>query len=494
MKKTACLALLVGLWPGFVAFRFMYNLPRPTPAPPNVVLIFMDDLGYGDLGCYGATGYQTPHLDRLASEGIRFTNFLAAQPVCTASRAALLTGCYPNRIGLHGALFPGSKIGLNSAETTLAELLKSRGYTTAIFGKWHLGDQQPFLPLNHGFDEYVGLPYSNDMWPVGYGSGTTPNPSSGKARFTDLPLLHGKGDTLRLIRTLDDQAELTGLLTARAVDFIKRHRKRAFFLYLAHPMPHVPIAASARFRGRTERGLFGDVMTEIDHSVGEVLAALKANGLEKNTLVIFTSDNGPWASFGTHAGSTNGLREGKSTTYEGGNRVPCLVRWPGTVPAGLVCNALASTIDLLPTIAGRCGASLPSRKLDGVDLWPVWQGDLTANPRKEFYYYYRKNNLEAVRRGSWKLVLPHPGRTYGGFAAGQDGLPGKVNENNPEPLALYDLSRDPGERYDLKDQFPNRVAELQQVAAAARLDLGDDLTAQQGANTRPAGTVIGIQR
>ncbi|AQG81974.1 sulfatase [Spirosoma montaniterrae] len=485
MKKAIYLTLLIGLWPAFVAFRPLYNPPRPTP--PNVVLIFMDDLGFGDLGCYGATGYQTPHLDRLASEGIRFTNFLSAQPVCTASRAALLTGCYPNRIGLYGALFPGSKIGINSEETTLAELLKSQGYATAIFGKWHLGDQRPFLPLNHGFDEYVGLPYSNDMWPVDYDGKPVSATSSPKARFTDLPLLRGKGDTLRLIRTLDDQAELTGLLTMQAVDFIKRNRKKPFFLYLAHPMPHVPIAASARFRGRTERGLFGDVITEIDHSVGEVLAALKANKLDKNTLVVFTSDNGPWYNFGNHAGSTSGLREGKGTTYEGGNRIPCLVRWPGVIPAGLVCNALASTIDLLPTIAGRCGAPLPSRKLDGVDLWPLWQGDLTASPRKEFYYYYRKNNLEAVRRGNWKLVLPHPGRTYGAFPVGQNGFPGKTNENNPETLALYDLSRDPGERYDLKDQFPERVAELQQIATAARLDLGDDLTAQKGANTRPAG-------
>lgn len=456
---------------------------------PNVILIFMDDLGYGDLNCYGATQYQTPNIDRMAAEGIRFTNFLSAQAVCSASRAALLTGCYPNRLGLSGALFPRSPIGLNPDETTLPELLKASGYATAMFGKWHLGDNPAFMPTKQGFDTYAGLPYSNDMWPVEYnGQPITDENDRRKKSFP--PLFFIEGTTpVRAIQTLDDQASLTGEYTNRAVEFIKKHRKDPFFLYLPHSMPHVPIAASARFRGKSQQGLYGDMMMEIDWSIGEILKTLKETGIDKNTLVIFTSDNGPWLNYGNHAGSTGGLREGKGVSFEGGHRVPCLVRWPGITPAGQVCTKLSATLDLLPTIATACGASLPTRPFDGVNLLPLFRGDFAKTPRQYFYYYYRRNNLEAVRRNDWKLVLPHPGRTYEGNMPGKDGYPGKIPEDHDFPLALYDLRRDPGERYDVQAMNPDIMAELQTVAEKARVDLGDDLTGRKGANVRPAGSV-----
>jgi arylsulfatase A-like enzyme len=488
MKYLLFTCLLLSLF----ALRPALAPPRSAQTPPNVVLIFMDDMGYADLSCYGAAGYQTPNMDRLAAEGMRFTNFLSAQPVCTASRAGLLTGCYPNRIGLFGALFPRSQTGINADETTLAELLKSRGYATAIYGKWHLGDHANFLPRKHGFDEYVGLPYSNDMWPTGYDGKPNTDPKHVKARFTTLPLLANE-DTLRLIQTLDDQALLTGIYTQKAVDFINRNRKRPFFLYVPHSMPHVPIAASANFRGKTQNGTYGDVMTEIDWSVGEVMKALRTNGLDKNTIVILTSDNGPWQQYGNHAGSTGGLREAKGGVFEGGLRVPCLVRWPGRVPAGQVCNQLASTIDLVPTLARHTGANLPNRRLDGVDLTDLWIGNATAQPRREFLYYYGKNNLMAVRRDNWKLILPHKGRTQeGSVLVGRDGFPGQLFENFEHKLALFNLNHDPGERHDVQQLHPEKVKELQDLAEATRRDLGDDLTNAPGTNRRPVGTVSGL--
>jgi arylsulfatase A-like enzyme len=459
----------------------------PVKKPPNIVLIFMDDLGYGDLSCYGALSYQTPNLDRLAAEGVRFTNFLTAQAVCSASRAALLTGCYPNRIGFSGALMPTSKVGIADSETTLAEVLKEKGYKTGIFGKWHLGHRRQFLPLQHGFDEYFGLPYSNDMWPVNY-DGTPAKEGTFKRDYPVLPLIQGN-EKVEEITTLDQQASLTTRLTEKAIDFIDRHKKQPFFLYLPHPMPHVPINASAKFREKSKQGLYGDVIMEMDWSVGEILKILKKNGLDENTLVIVTSDNGPWLNFGNHAGSAGGLREGKGTSFEGGHRVPCIMRWKGTTPTGVVCNQLMSAIDVLPTIANICGAKLPSRKIDGLDFTPIIKGDLSAAPRTTFYYYYRKNALEAVRQGDWKLVLDHPGRTYEGFEPGKDGFPGDANENAPVSLALYDLRRDPGERYDVQKNYPDIVASLQQLAEAARDDLGDDITNRTGKNVRTIGTL-----
>lgn len=489
MKKLSTVFFAMCALVGISAFTIFSTEQAPKATSPNIILIFMDDLGYGDLSCYGALQYRTPQLDKLAGEGVRFTNFLAAQAVCSASRAALLTGCYPNRVGISGALFPNAKVGLNPDETTIAELLKEKGYATGMFGKWHLGDKPEFLPTKQGFDEYVGLPYSNDMWAVHYdGKPITNESDNRKKSFPYLPLL-SNNDTIQEIKTLDDQAKLTGIYTERAVNFIKKHKKGPFFIYLPHSMPHVPIAASAKFKGKSNQGTYGDVLLEIDWSVGEIMKALKENGLDKNTMVIFTSDNGPWLNYGNHAGSSGGLREGKGNSFEGGQRVPCIVRWKGVTPEGVVCNKLTSTIDLLPTIANICGAKLPTKKIDGVDILPLLKGNMDATPRKYFYYYYRRNNLEAVRRDDWKLVLPHEGRTYEGQQPGNDGFPGKAPENHPFPLALYDLRRDPSERYDVKELYPEIVTELQKVADEARDDLGDDLTKREGKNVRPSGRV-----
>ena len=293
--------------------------PNP-PRPPNVVLVYADDLGYGDIGVYGAPRIRTPHIDRLAADGVRFTDFYVAQAVCSASRTALLTGAYPNRVGILGALFPTSKIGIAEGETTLAEVLKARGYATAIYGKWHLGHLPPFLPTRHGFDDYFGLPYSNDMWPS--------HPE--RMKFPPLPLYSRDA----VLTVNPDQSQLTGEYGRRAVAFIEANRERPFFVYLAHTMPHVPIFASEAFRGRSKQGLYGDVIEEIDDSVGRVLAALRRLGLERDTLVIFTSDNGPWLSYGDHAGSAGPLREGKGTAFEGGVRVPFVARWPGASRRG----------------------------------------------------------------------------------------------------------------------------------------------------------------
>ncbi|MEZ0610088.1 sulfatase [Fibrella sp. WM1] len=483
MKQTrffsvivACLTVCVG----WLAISAQTGAPAPAVRKPNVVLFFMDDLGYGDLSCTGALGYLTPNLDRMAAEGTRFTNFLAAQPVCTASRASLLTGCYPNRIGIAGAYGPTSTVGLNPDEETLAELLKEQGYATGIFGKWHLGSKPAFLPLQHGFDEYFGVPYSHDMWPL--------HPDQAHANYPPLYLMEGNQPT-KQVKDLTDASELTTAITDRAVSFIRQHRKGAFFLYIPHPLPHVPLAASARFRGKSGRGLFGDVLMELDWSVGQVMQELKQQGLDKNTLVLFISDNGPWLNYGDHAGSAGGLREGKGTTYEGGNRVPCLVRWPGVVPAGRVSNKLLTTMDVLPTVAKLCGARQPKRPIDGVDWTALLKGDDTQIPRDRFYYYYRKNNLEAVRKGDWKLVFAHPGRTYEGFPMGRNGQPGPSTENFNFPMALYDLVHDPGERYDVQAQHPDIVQSLQKLADEARADMGDDLQQRQGANNRPVGRV-----
>jgi len=451
--------------------------PAPTPSP-NVVLFFMDDMGYGDLSCTGALDYTTPNLDRVAAEGTRFTNYLAAQAVCSASRAALLTGCYPNRLGISGAFGPKSPVGLNPNEETLAELLKEKGYATGIFGKWHLGDNQKFLPLQQGFDECYGVPYSHDMWPL--------HPFQARANYPPLRWIEGN-EPKQEIRNLDDAGLITRTITERSVSFIRRHKKTPFFLYIPHPLPHVPLAASGRFKGKSTRGLFGDVMAEIDWSVGQIMDELKQQGLDKNTLVMFISDNGPWLNYGDHAGSSGGFREGKGTSFEGGHRVPFLVRWPGVVPAGRVSNKLLTALDILPTVAKLCGARLPAKRIDGVDWVALLKGDNTVTPRDHFYYYYRKNSLEAVRQGDWKLVFAHPGRTYEGYLPGQGGAPGPSTEEHKFSTALYDLRRDPGEQYDVREQYPDVVARLEKLAEEARTDLGDDIQQRTGANVREPG-------
>jgi arylsulfatase A-like enzyme len=455
---------------------------------PNIILILMDDMGYGDLSCYGATQYKTPNIDRLAAEGMRFTNFCVSQAVCSASRAGLLTGCYSNRVGIKGALFPNSEIGLNPEEEIIPELLKKSNYKSAIIGKWHLGDSFEFLPLQQGFDEYYGLPYSNDMWPVDYdGSAMTKKDSlKNKYNMPPLTLIEGNTKTTTIFRSLEDQSNLTTLYTERATKFIAENKMNPFCLYIAHNMPHVPLAVSQKFKGKSEQGLYGDVMMEIDWSVGEVLNSLKKNGLEKNTIVIFTSDNGPSLSFGNHAGSSGGLREGKMTTCEGGHRVPCIMKWPGHIPPGSVCNKLSSTIDILPTLAHLTNSPLPEKKIDGVNILPLLLGDDKANPRESFAYYWN-DGLEAITDGKWKFVFAHTGASFVNCKPGVDGFPGTRNSQYSYEESLYDLRRDPGERYNVKEYYPEVVAELKNLADQYRKDIGDELQNVKGISNREPG-------
>ena len=479
---TACLAA------GFASNVYAAQ----TGKLPNIVIIFTDDQGYADVGVFGAKGFRTPNLDRLASEGCIFRNFHVAQPVCSASRAGLLTGCYPNRIGIHGALGPRTKVGINSTEMTLAELLKQRGYATAIFGKWHLGDAPQFLPLQHGFDEYFGLPYSNDMWPLHPDLiNLPPNDERRKRGYPNLVMFEGNKVVIPQI-THEDQNQLTTWYAERAVKFIEQHKDRPFFLYLAHNMPHVPLHVSDKFRGKTERGLYGDVIEEIDWSVGQVMDALKRTGLEENTWVMFTSDNGPWLSYGDHAGSAYPLREGKGTCWEGGTREPCVMRWPGRIPAGTECTQMLMTIDLFPTIAKLINADLPKHKIDGLDVWPIISGKSGAkNPHASYWFYYEVNELQSVvtADGRWKLQLPHTYRTLGGRPGGHGGMPVPYEQRKLERAELYDLVNDISEATDVAGQHADIVKGLEVEAEEARQELGDTLTRRKGQGVREPGRV-----
>jgi arylsulfatase A len=455
--------------------------PEAAARPPNVVIIFTDDQGYADVGVFGAKGFETPNLDRMAKEGRMFTNFHVAQPVCSASRASLLTGCYSNRLGIHGALGPRARHGLHEDERTLAGLLKEKGYATGMAGKWHLGHHPEFLPLRHGFDEFFGIPYSNDMWPH--------HPEAPKGTYPPLPLFEGE-QIVNPEVTPDDQRNFTTGFTERAVQFIEKNKERPFFFYLAHPMPHVPLYVSDKFLGKSEMGLYGDVIMEIDWSVGEVLKALKEHGLDENTLVIFTSDNGPWLSYGEHAGSTGPLREGKGTSWEGGTRVPCIVRWPGRIPAATTSDALWMTIDILPTIAHLAGAQLPKHKIDGRNIWPIIAGHENAsNPHPAYFFYYAGNELQALTSGDarWKLVFPHRYRTLGGRPGGKDGFPVKYEHRNIINPELYDLRADIGETTNVAERYPEVVKRLLNYAEQARADLGDSLTKRKGTGLREPG-------
>lgn len=441
----------------------------------NFIVINLDDVGYGDFSCNGALGYTTPHIDEMANNGVRFTHFLVGQPISGASRAGLLTGCYPNRIGFAGAPGPNCNYGIHPDEMTMGELVKQQGYATAIFGKWHLGDAPEFLPLQNGFDEYYGLPYSNDMWPY--------HPQNDRFGFTDLPTI--EGNTILGYNT--DQTRFTTDYTDKAVQFIEKNKKNPFLLYLAHSMPHVPLAVSNKFKGKSEQGLFGDVMMEIDWSVGEILKTLRAEGLEENTLIILTSDNGPWTNYGNHAGSAGALREGKATTFDGGNRVPCIVYWKGQTKPGTICNKLTSNIDIFPTLAEIAAAPLPKHKIDGVSLLPLIKGDKQANPRTSFVYYFNQNDLEAVTDGMYKLIFPHKHATYQKYAPGDDGMPGNLTTDEIAKYELYDLRRDPGERYNVIDLYPAKAIELKAIASQMRNDLGDNLTSKPAQGARAHG-------
>ncbi len=444
-----------------------------TTRSPNVVIIFCDDMAYADISPFGGK-IATPNLARLAQEGVRFTDFYVPQAVCSASRAALLTGCYPNRVGIFGALGPRSKTGINSNEVTLAETLKARGYATAIYGKWHLGDAPSFLPTRHGFDEWFGLPYSNDMWPF--------HPTSG-TNYPPLPLFENE----KIVQLMPDQTQLTSWYTERAVKFIERNKERPFFLYLPHNMPHVPLHVSAKFAGKSGQGMYGDVISELDWSVGEILRTLKRQGLDENTLVVFTSDNGPWLLYGDHSGNAHPLREGKATSFDGGVRVPCLMRWPGKIPAGSECREMAWTMDLLPTIAKLAGNTAPTdRIIDGRDIWPLMSGQPGAKTPHEAFYYYWDRGLEAVRSGPWKLHLGH--EYVKPTPPGGGGRPGKYSRPKIGG-ELFDLVSDARETNNLAAQFPEVVARLQSIAEEARVDLGDSLTKRPGQNLRPGGSL-----
>jgi arylsulfatase A len=449
---------------------------------PNLVVIFMDDLGYGDIGCFGAKGYQTPRIDSLAAEGRKFTQFHVAQPVCSASRTALLTGCYPNRLGIHGALGPQSRHGIAEREMTLAELVKQKAYATCAVGKWHLGSRPRFLPTRHGFDRYFGLPYSNDMWPH--------HPEARKGSFPPLPLLENE-KVIDDDVSAEDQRTLTERYTLESLEFIRQHKDKPFLLYLAHSMVHVPLFAGAAFEGKSGKGLFADVMMEIDASVGRILDALDEHGLRDNTWVIFSSDNGPWLSYGEHAGSAGPLREGKGTCWEGGTRVPTLMRWPGKIPAGSQCTEMLMTIDLLPSIASVIDAKLPTHPIDGRNCWPLISGQAQAsNPHAYYSFYYEQNELQALTSGDgrWKLQLPHRYRSLPADSPkAKGGIPQKYRSLQITSPQLYDLHADPGESKNLAASHPEIVERMLKQAEEMRADLGDKLSKRPtGRGTRQA--------
>ena len=432
---------------------------------PNFIIIFTDDQGFEDIGCFGSPKIKTPHLDKLAAEGRKFTSFYSANSVCSPSRASLLTGCYPVRVSIPGVLFPRHEIGLNPDEITIADLLKSKGYATSCIGKWHIGHKPKFLPTRQGFDSYYGIPYSNDM---------TIDPEANLA--ADIKLREGftldrirnekpKKDFVPLMRNEEvieypcDQTTLTKRYTEEAVKFIEENKNKPFFLYLPHTMPHIPLFASEKFKGKSERGLYGDTIEEIDWSVGEIMKALRDNNLDENTLVIYTSDNGPWKLKGGRGGSAHPLRGFKFQTYEGGMRVPCIMHWKGKVPAGSSCDEIAATIDLLPTIAGLSGAEMPNdRTIDGKDIWPLIAGKKGAQTPHEIYFFYKGNKLESARQGKWKL---------------------RRSGKKSQPVELYDLASDISESKNLAKENEILVNEM-----INKMNLFDEKLKK---NQRPAG-------
>ena len=456
---------------------FLVPVALGAKKQPNVVIMFMDDMGYADIGPFGAKGYPTPHLDRMAKEGRKFTDFYVTQAVCSASRAGLLTGCYNVRVGIMGALGPKSNIGINPDEVTIAEICKQKGYATACYGKWHLGHLKEFLPMQHGFDEYFGLPYSNDMWP--YHPGVLHLPMEERLkRWPDLPLMDGN-KVINPKVTGKDQEKLTTQYTERAVSFIEKNKDRPFFVYVPHSMVHVPLYVSDKFKGKSGAGLFGDVMMEVDWSVGQIMKTLRKYKLEKDTLFVFTSDNGPWLNYGDHAGSAAPLREGKGTMFDGGCREPTLAWWPGTIPPDSVCKEPAMTIDLLPTIAGLIGAKLPAHRIDGKNVWPLFTDDEAKSPHEAYYFYYG-NQLQAVRQGKWKLHFPHGYRTMAGKPGGTGGIPTRYSQAKIG-LSLFDLEKDVGESKDLSESHPEVVKRLSALGKAFDADLSK--------NRRPPGKI-----
>ncbi len=434
---------------------------------PNIILINCDDLGYGDLGCYGSGVHKTPYLDRMAEEGVRFTDFYMPASICSPSRGAMLTGCYPPRVGFgwfdnRWVLLPGHPVGLNPEEITIAQLLKEAGYSTKLVGKWHCGDQPPFLPTRHGFESFYGLPYSNDM-----------GRQTNKKNYPPLPLM--KGD--EVIQQQPDQSSLTERYVEESVRFIRENRDGPFFLYFAHMYVHKPLFAPERFMKSSEDGRYGAAVECIDWAAGAILHELDDLGIADNTLVIFTSDNGS-----TRPESNAPLRGTKGTTWEGGMRAPCIMRWPGHIPQGGICEEIATAMDFYPTLAAIGGAETPDdRIIDGKNIQHLMQSDGSAKSPHAAFFYYKTNRLEAVRSGRWKL---HVGKRTGRGTNKSLGGPRKKDMQE-----LYDLKSDPAESRNLYHEKPEVVAELQALLDECREDIGDVATGVKGKNNRPIGRV-----
>ncbi|QDU29217.1 Arylsulfatase [Anatilimnocola aggregata] len=491
LHRLATLIIAAGLF--CISFRpVIAEQNAASSRVPNIVLILADDLGYADLGCYGARDIRTPNIDRLAKEGTRYTSFCVAQSVCTASRAALMSGCYPHRIGMAGALNHTSKVGIHADELLLPELLHKRGYATACFGKWHLGTKPVFFPTRNGFDQWAGLPYSNDNGPL--------HPT-----VRDIPALPFYRND-EVTETDPDQSQFTKRFTRLSIEFVTANKDKPFFLYLPQVMPHVPIFASPEFKGKSKRGLYGDVVEELDAGVGELMRALDDLQLAENTLVIFLSDNGPFLSYGDHAGRAEPFREGKLTTFEGGHRMPFIVRWPSKVPAAQVRNELITALDLLPSLATITGAKLPTLAIDGVDLSPLLLGKEQSQGRDSFAYY-SASELHAVRKRNWKLHFPHEYLTVAG-PPGVGGKPANFANMKPNSIeqsgirgiasrhgyrvekieqSLFDLLADPGEMKNVAADNAAIVTELSKLGDQFRSELGDSLSQVKGAGLRPAG-------